>query len=89
MILTIAHHKALHARLTTVCTAAAYHLIQQDVPDSEPAWLSNMIHSHRLSPAELQQYPQPYRQGLAFSTVVFQGDRYLPWLRQRLVKARA
>ena len=43
-----------------------------------------MQHSHPLSAAELGQYPRPYAHGLAFSTVICQGDHYLPWLQHRL-----
>ena len=47
-----------------------------------------MQHSHPLTPAELGQYPRRYEHGLAFHTVICQGDRYLPWLQRRLEEAR-
>ena len=66
--------------------ATAYNFTHEPEPD--PSWLSVVQHSHPLSASELGQYPRRYAHGLAFHTVICQGDRYLPWLQRRLEQAR-
>ena len=66
---------------------AAYNFTQE--PEAVPPWLSVVQHSHPLSAVELGQYSRPYAHGLAFSTVICQGDRYLPWLQRRLEQVRS
>ena len=71
---------------TASVQSAAYNFMAEPEPD--PSWLSVVQHSHALSAAELSQYPRRYADGLAFHTVICQGDRYLPWLQLRLQQAR-
>ena len=68
--------------------STVYHFAQHELRELGSSWLCHVPHSHRLSLAELQLHPRPYKQGLASSTVGFQVDQYLTWLRQRLKTVR-
>ena len=55
-------------------------------PEPTPSWADVVPHVHRLSRAELRQFPDSTKasDGFSFTTIICQGDRYLPWLERRL-----
>lgn len=57
-------------------------------PEPSPSWAGVVPHFHRLSSAELSLFPGTYSEGFSFTTIICQGEQYLPWLQRRLEKVR-
>ena len=70
--------------LICMCTCAAYNMSNVG-PEPTPSWADVVPHVHRMSRAELSQFPDSSEgaEGFSFTTIICQGDRYLPWLQRR------